>query len=65
MTKEETLKEQITGEVFIYSYFKQNHSSEGVLSIKEERENHWTCQSTCHMSLNIYYLQVFLGALKH
>lgn len=40
MTKEETLREQITGRVFIYSYFKQNQNSEEVLNIKGERKNH-------------------------
>lgn len=40
MTREETLREQITGKVFIYSYFKQNQNSEEVLNVKGERENH-------------------------
>jgi len=40
MTKEETLREQITGEGFIYSYFKQNQNSEEVLDTEGARENH-------------------------
>lgn len=51
--KEETLREQITGRVFIYSYFKQNQNSEEVLNIWKARENHWICSGASRVSFNM------------